>query len=226
MVKKTLSPSWNAVAEFHGQLDQMLARPAVLKVMDWDWRSFDDFLGKLELPIDQLLWNDGIVADKVRLDGVPRGTISYTATFTLAPERWAFPATPTHASALLVLRHKPPPDASRLELLRDSCLRGLTHRCFTYAAVCWVIALVGFGLAVVLLYLDLATHKAVPGEGGGEGGGEGAAAGAEVVEAEAEAEAGVEEAVTIGYLGLHARVTEWWINVCIQVAIPLCHSYS
>ena len=52
IMRKTLNPSWDAVATFHGHLDQFLAKPAVLKVMDWDFASFDDFMGRSELPLD------------------------------------------------------------------------------------------------------------------------------------------------------------------------------
>ena len=45
---------------------------------------------------------------------------------------------PLHASALLALRRKPPPDATVIELSRDALLRSLTFWVYKYIAMAWV----------------------------------------------------------------------------------------
>ena len=58
--------------------------------------------------------------------GVPckeGSTLSFSVSFELTAQRFAFPAAPTHASTLQALSEQTPPTASRLERVRDPPLR-------------------------------------------------------------------------------------------------------
>jgi hypothetical protein len=53
------------------------------------------------------------------------------------------------------LRRRPPANASRAELARDSVLRALAHRYWAYAAVLWLTTLVSWIVWIVLLHIGI-----------------------------------------------------------------------
>lgn len=71
------------------------------------------------------------------------------------PMRYAFPATPLHASMFLVLRLETPTTATRFEHARDSVLRSLSHPAFDFLAGVWAMIFLPWAVLVGVLYLGL-----------------------------------------------------------------------
>lgn len=74
------------------------------------------------------------------------------------PTRYAFPATPLHASATFVLRMDAPVDASIYERARDAVLRLLEHWSLDYLAALWALCVASWGVYIGVLYIGLHGH--------------------------------------------------------------------
>ena len=135
--------------------------------------AVDDTIGTLSVPLWELLHQraarraSGSVSQLSRvrfealpLHGVETGTITFEVSFELKFDFGLLPGTPVHASAAQALRRPPPADALVLERFRDKILLFLGHRCFLWIAICWLIALCGFGAFCAItfgaLYIPLA----------------------------------------------------------------------
>ena len=151
--RQTLHPTWNQVARFEGSLEDLMQWPITLRVWDYDSALKRYGLGHHDIDITRLPFSPNLSFVDIPLQGAYHGSVTYRLSFTVSSLRWAFPAMPLHASALLALRRQPPPDATRYELCRDACLRGLTHWSFRYIAVTWVLMLCGWGVFLVYLYI-------------------------------------------------------------------------
>jgi hypothetical protein len=152
---RTLNPVWEQTHEFQGYLTDLVRKPVKIRVYDWDMVSLNDPIGRCHVDISALSGygvEHGLTFKDVALTGVPHGSISFSLHFELKPVFALFPGTPVHASAAQALRRRPPPDASRLELMRDGLLRLLGRKLFLYIAVLWLTSLVSTIVFIVVLY--------------------------------------------------------------------------
>lgn len=155
---RTLNPEWEHTHEFQGYLTDLVRKPIKIRIYDWDMVSLNDPIGRCAVDISALSGygkENGLRFDDVPLTGVPHGTISFSLHFELKPVFALFPGTPVHASAAQALRRRPPPDASRTELLRDGLLRLLSRKLFLYFAVLWLLCLVTTIGFIVVLYIAI-----------------------------------------------------------------------
>lgn len=208
--RQTLNPEWNATGRFDGTLEDLMTHRISLHVWDHAAPFKTKSLGSVNVDITRLPFTPSFDFVDVPLEHVEHGLVSYRVAFHLSPQRWAFPAMPLHASALLALRRTPPSDATRYELFRDACLRGLTHWSFRYIAITWVLLLVGWGIFVVYLYVLYAALQIEAGEGG--------AVNASAAEASATDETAGEGTSEDAQAALKKIAeVEVWINICMQV---------
>jgi hypothetical protein len=172
----------------------------------------DDPIGTLSVPLAQLLEQRAqrrgrghmsqlseLRFEDVPLQGVAKGSITFEVSFELKFNFGLLPGTPVHASAAQALRRPPPADASDLERFRDKVLLFLGHRFFLFIAICWLIALCGFGafcgITFGALYVPFAI-VAVRGNTSTAG-------------------------ENWNAIGLRDETLEWWANVCVQILTGL-----
>ena len=77
---RTLDPTWDEKLQIEGVLSDFVSGPMLLKVMDKDVLK-DDRLGRLELSLEPLKYQDVIHFDGQQLHHTPSGTISLSASW-------------------------------------------------------------------------------------------------------------------------------------------------
>lgn len=220
---KTLDPNWYQTHEFPGYLADLVSQPLQLRVYDFDVLTFNDPLGHLSVPLDDLLKPSASRATAsgleqlnpmqsevhfrdVALKGVPSGRITFSVSFKFKYVVGLLPGTPVHASAAQALRRPQPQDATWLERGRDRVILSLTHRYFLYFAVLWTTTLLSFGALVALCFAALYLPKMFD------------------PNAPEAVERGSGEFVRNPgpmWLGMSDAELEYWANNCIQVLTGL-----
>ena len=210
---RTAAAALSNIPAIHCVIQQFMSGIALTNCVDSTHaNAVDDTIGTLSVPLWELLHQraarraSGSVSQLSRLrfedlplQGVETGTITFEVSFELKFDFGLLPGTPVHASAAQALRRPPPADALVLERFRDKILLFLGHRCFLWIAICWLIALCGFGAFCAItfgaLYIPLA-----------------------IVMARGNA---TEAGANWNAIGLRDEALEWWANVCVQILTGL-----
>ena len=84
---KTLDPEWNQTFDFKGVLSDFLSSGIKIKVMDKDTLSFDDYLGEVEVSLQEMVEKGGrhgylvLLSDSKKETKGTNGTLRFTATW-------------------------------------------------------------------------------------------------------------------------------------------------
>ena len=151
----TTEPVWEQEIEFEGFLSDLSSSGIIVKVYSRYLCERNAFIGRASVFLRQLQRGRQLPFDNIQLERTPMGNVSFSVRFELTPVFALFPGTPIHASAAQALHRQPPPDAKWWELQRDKLLLLLSHKFFLGVAVVWLVALLGWGTLIAILYLGL-----------------------------------------------------------------------